>query len=379
MRVQRTSQGARRHSALGVAVSIVGLCVSLIAAGCSEKEPVEEKPVARPVKLLTIGGSDSEPWVEYPGTIKAAQSADMGFEVPGRIIARKVKEGERVKEGTVLARLDDRDYVARLDTAKANLRKAQADYRRGQSIYAEDPGAISKERLDGYRRAVEVYEAKLREAQKAVEDTVLRAPFDGVMARKLVDDFANVNAKDPVLVFQDDSHLEIQVNIPERDVTGEKRHETDEEVTARLEPEVVVTSLPDRSFPAQVKEITTETDPVTRTFQATLTFDNPKNVAIFPGMTAKVRIKSLRTRRASNRIAIPVNAAVADAKGNAYVWLVDPSSMTVHRRPVELGELSGSDVGVKSGLSIGDQIAVSGVHQLREGMAVREFVRQVAQ
>ena len=378
MRVQRRSQKPRRHSALGVAASIVGLCVSLTAAGCSEK-PVEEGPVARPVKLLTIGEWNSGAWVEYPGTIKAAQSADMGFEVPGRIIARKVKEGERVKEGTVLALLDDRDYVARLDTAKANLRKAQADYRRGQSIYAEDPGAISKERLDGYQRAVEVNEAKLREAQKAVEDTVLRAPFDGVMARKLVDDFANVNAKDPVLVFQDDSHLEIQVNIPERDVTGERRHETDEEVTARLEPEVVVTSLPDRSFPAQVKEITTETDPVTRTFQATLIFDNPKKVAVFPGMTAKVRIKSSRTREASGRIAIPANAAVADAKGNAYVWLVDPSSMTVHRRPVELGDMSGSDVEVKSGLSIGDQIATSGVHKLREGMAVRKFVRQVAQ
>ena len=378
MRVQRRSQRPRRHSALGVAASIVGLCVSLTAAGCSEK-PVEEGPVARPVKLLTIGGSDSGAWVEYPGTIKAAQTADMGFEVSGRIIVRKVKEGERVKEGTVLARLDDRDYVARLDTAKANLRKAQADYHRGQSIYAEDPGAISKERLDGYRRAVEVNEAKLREAQKAVEDTVLRAPFDGVMARKLVDDFANVNAKDPVLVFQDDSHLEIQINIPERDVSGERHHETNEEVTARLEPKVVVTSLPDRSFPARVKEITTETDPVTRTFQATLIFDNPKNVGVFPGMTAKVRIRALRTRGASNRIAIPTHAAVADAKGNAYVWLVDPSSMTVNRRPVELGDMSGSDVEVKSGLTKGDMIATSGVHKLREGMAVRKFVRQVAQ
>jgi multidrug resistance efflux pump len=66
-------------------------------------------------------------------------------------------------------------------------------------------------------RAVEVTEAELRVSQKAVEDTVLRAPFDGVMARKLVEDFANVNAKEPVLVFQDTSHLEIQINIPERD------------------------------------------------------------------------------------------------------------------------------------------------------------------
>jgi len=378
MRVQRRSQRPRRHSVLGVAAFIVGLCVSLTAAGCSEK-PVEEGPVARPVKLLTIGGSDSEAWVEYPGTIKAAQTADMGFEVPGRIIERLVNEGERVKKGTVLARLDDRDYVAEMDAVKARLKKAVADYRRGQNIYDEDPGAISQARVDTYRKAVEVAEAELRVSQKRLEDTELRAPFDGIMARKLVDDFANVNAKDPVLVFQDDSHLEIQVNIPERDVTGERRHETNEEVTARLEPEVVVTSLPDRSFPARVKEVTTETDPVTRTFQATLIFDNPKNVAVFPGMTAKVRVRASRTREASDRIAVPTNAAVADAKGNAYVWLVDPSSMTVHRRPVELGDMSGSDVEVKSGLSKGDMIATSGVHQLREGMAVREFVRQVAQ
>lgn len=375
MRSHRLSQ----RSKIWVAASVVGLCLSVAAAGCGKEEPAEEKPVARPVKLLTIGKSEQGEWIEYPGTIKAAQSADMGFEVPGRIIARPVKEGERVKKGTVLARLDDRDYVARLDTAKANLRKAQADYQRGQSIYAEDSGAISKENLDAYRRAVEVSQAKLREAEKAVEDTMLRAPFDGVMARKLVDDFANVNAKDPVLVFQDDSHLEIQVNIPERDVTGERRRETNEKVTARLKPEVVVTSLPDHSFPAQVKEVTTETDPVTRTFQATLIFDNPENVAVYPGMTAKVRVKASRVREASGRIAIPVNTAVADANGNAYVWLVDPSSMTVHRRPVELGDLFGSDVEVKSGLANGDIIAASGVHQLREGMGVRKLARQVAQ
>lgn len=367
------------RSKIWMAASIVGLCLGVAAGACGKKEPPEEKPVARPVTLLTIGESESGEWIEYPGTIKAAQSANMGFEVPGRVIARPVKEGERVKKGAVLARLDDRDYLAKLDVAKANLWKAQADYRRGQSIYAEDAGAISKESLDAYRRAVEVSQAKLREAQKAVEDTVLRAPFDGVMARKLVDDFANVNAKDPVLVFQDDSHLEIQVNIPERDVTGERRHETTEKVTARLKPEVVVTSLPDQSFQARVKEVTTETDPVTRTFQATLIFDNPKHVAVYPGMTAKVRVKALRVRETSGRIAIPVNAAVADANSNAYVWLVDPSSMTVHRKPVELGNLFGSEVEVKNGLSKGDLIATSGVHQLREGMVVRKLARQVAQ
>jgi RND family efflux transporter MFP subunit len=356
----------------------VGFCLTFVVVGCGGGE-VEEKPIVRPVKILTVGGPNSAGWREYPGTIKGAQTAEMAFEVPGRIIVRPVKEGEKVKKGTVLARLDDRDYVAKLDVAKANLRKTQADYQRGQNIFKEDPGAISKERIDGYRRAVEVTQAELRVSQKSVEDTVLRAPFDGVMARKLVDDFANVNAKDPVLVFQDDSHLEIRINIPERDMAGERRKETDEEITARVKPEVVVTSIPDRSFPARIKEFATEADPVTRTFQATLIFDNPEDTQIFPGMTAKVRVKLSRLRGHSERIAIPANATLADEKGNAFVWLIDPSSMTVRRAPVELGEFFGSEVEVKSGLSNGDMIAASGVHLLREGMTVRKFARQVAQ
>ena len=70
---------------------------------------------------------------------------------------------------------------------------------------------------------------------------------------------------------------------------------------------------------------------------------------------------------------IPANATVSDDEGKPFVWRVDPSSMRVHPAPLELGELSGSEVSVLGGLSDGDLIAISGVHQLREGMAVRRF------
>jgi len=358
--------------------AVIGGCLSLTVAGCGRGD-VEEKPVARPVKIMTIGESSGGDWREYPGTIKAALNADLAFEVAGRIIERPVKEGEKVKKGTVLARLDDRDYVAQLDVAKANLRKAQSDYRRGQNIYKEDSGAISKQRIDGYRRAAEVAEAELQVAEKALQDTMLQAPFDGVMARKLVDDFANVNAKDPVLVFQDTSHLEIRINIPERDMGGEGPKETDAEITARLKPEVVVTSIPDRSFPARVKEVATTADPETRTFQATLIFENPEDVRVFPGMTAKIRVKASRIRGYSDTIAVPVNAVRDDENGRAFVWLIDPSSMTVRRTPVQVGAMFGSDIEIRQGLSRGDMIATSGVQALREGMPVRKLVRQVAQ
>ena len=122
---------------------IAALGATILAAGC-EKEPVEQPPVVRPVKIAIVGLSDTRPAREFPGTIKATQNAELGFEVDGRIIERRVNEGQRVKRGDELARLDDRDYQARLDQADAKLRKAQADLDRSERIYEQNPGAISK-------------------------------------------------------------------------------------------------------------------------------------------------------------------------------------------------------------------------------------------
>jgi RND family efflux transporter MFP subunit len=141
-----------------------------------------------------------------------------------------------------------------------------------------------------------------------------------------------------------------------------------------VKPIVIVTSLPDRSFPAQITEYSTTADPVTRTFSATLRFDPPDDVSIQPGMTATVRIDvppNLKNAVGMSGISIPASAAITDETGDAFVWLVEPNAMTVKRTPVKLGILSGERVFVESGLKSGQQIAISGVHHLRDGMLVR--------
>ena len=137
---------------------------------------------------------------------------------------------------------------------------------------------------------------------------------------------------------------------------------------------MIVTALPDRSFPAEITEFNTTADPVTRTFRVTLRFDPPDDVNIKPGMTATVRIHiqpDLQIVAGQSSISIPASAAITDETGEAFVWLVEPGSMTVKRNPVELGRLSGNRVFVSSGLTSGQQIAISGVHHLRDGMLVR--------
>jgi multidrug efflux pump subunit AcrA (membrane-fusion protein) len=91
-----------------------------------------------------------------------------------------------------------------------------------------------------------------------------------------------------------------------------------------------------------------------------------------PGMTAKVGI-TLPGEEVGGAISVPAHAVVDDGSGAPFVWRIDPTTLSAARADVSLGELSGDRIEIRSGLAAGDQIAVSGVHQLRDGMNVRRY------
>jgi len=347
--------------------------LSLLIAACGEKPVEAPEEVARPVKIITFGGGGEGATLEYSGTIAASQRSDMGFEVPGRVTEFLVSAGENVEEGRVLARLDPEDYQAELDKAVANRNAADADLSRYQQAF--DENAVTQQDLDVAKRNLDVAEANLRSARKAVSDTELKAPFAGVVAQKLVNDFANVQAKEPILVLEDESSLEIDVNVPERDWAQAKPNISLEERSARADPRVRITAIPDRVFPAQAKEIDTTADPVTRTYSVTFSFAKPTDIIVRPGMTAAI-ILSLPPDVTSDEMSagtgVPSAAVRSDEAGNAFVWRVG-DDMRVSRQLVEVGELSGEDVRILDGLQPGMRIAASGVHNLREGMLVTEY------
>jgi RND family efflux transporter MFP subunit len=341
---------------------------ALIAAGLAcAPETVERAPVARPVKMLTLGGGAAGGVREYPGSIQAAQSSEIAFEVAGRIVELPVDEGTNVRKGDLLARLDPADFQAALDADKARMNMAKAEYDRYQTLYADN--AVSLQELEVKRRNFEVTEARVRTAEKALNDTRLRAPFDGRVARKFVENFQNVRGKETILILQDLSGLEIVVHAPETDMILTASGLNLEERTERARPEVRLSSLPGRSFPARIKEVANQADPVTRTYDVTLAFDPPGDVEIRPGMTAKIAVQI--SGQEESRFSVPAGAVASDENGDPYVWKVDPDAMTVSRTPVTVGEMSGSEIDIRSGLQPGDRIAVSGVHNLREGMPVR--------
>lgn len=355
-----------------VQMALAVLTLSGLLSACGPEPVAERAEVARPVKTITLGAAAGGATLQIPGSVFAAQSAELAFEVSGRMLERMVEEGQIVTAGEVVAKLDARDYVAQSDRARARRDTAKADYDRYAKAF--ESNAVTGQQVSQAKGQFDVMQAELDVAQKALDDCELRAPFNGRIARRLVDDFANVYAKKAVLILQDESSLELRVDVSERDWAQGDASVPRDQLTEKIKPRVQIASLPGRLFPAYVKELSASADPVTRTYKVTFGFESPADANVSPGMTGSVIVDRYRKNLpGSGGIAIPSNAVVADNTGSPIVWVVDPSSMRVARRPVELGEMAADNVNIISGLSSGEQIVVSGVNSLTENMLVRKL------
>jgi RND family efflux transporter MFP subunit len=132
-------------------------------------------------------------------------------------------------------------------------------------------------------------------------------------------------------------------------------------------------------YPLEVKEFSTDADPATQTYQVVLVMDQPEEANILPGMTAKVTAKSMESTSgdSTSTISVPAIAVLNDADGKNYLWIFNRDSKTVTKTPIELGNLEGSkNALVIGGLQGGEEIVISGVTKLHDGMEVRPWKNQ---
>src|SRR5262245_37831890 len=150
-------------------MTLIGAGWAAVVTGCGDRS-APAPPAVRPVKIVEVGERAPERR-EYSGRIRAAQVSETGFEVGGRIIEFPVKEGDRVAKGQQLARLDARDYEAALRKADAKLRHAVSERDKAKTLFEKNISPKSEYELR--ERLLEVEQAHVASAKKAVEDTVL--------------------------------------------------------------------------------------------------------------------------------------------------------------------------------------------------------------
>lgn len=349
----------------GILIVLI-ICFALMSlTGCEEEAAQDNKKVIRPIKVMTIGKNADQSTAKYPGKIEAGRKVDFSFRVPGPLVKLPIRPGLIVKQGEMLAQIDPRDYEFALNNARAAYNDAMKNFERYRKLMAK--GAVSKSAYDSSQSAYLRTKAALDQANAALKDTKIYAPFDGVIAKTYVENHQDVQAKQPIASLQSMTNLEVVVQIPEQDVLLSGARE-EYETKVRLE------ALPGEEFPARVKEFTTEADPTTQTFKATFILEHHENFNILPGMTAEVILRrKLSDSPKDSILIIPVESVLVDENNNQYIWKLKKENNTVHRVSVKVQTLTGDCIVVTKGLAVGDTIAVAGVHYLHEGMEVSIF------
>lgn len=415
------------NQALGRCVAASLICL-LAGSACSRKEEPAAEAV-RPVKtmVVTLGG-DSRTRT-FPGRVEAAKQVELTFQVPGLIVDLPVREGQKVAKGDVVAQLRQDDFKARLAalqgqldrsradlqsllggvrpeermrleaqlrSAEATLANARSEFRSAEQLIRtraisrleferkETAVSVAQESQEAARQTLEAgliareedvqameavvrgLEGQVVEANLQLEDSTLRAPYDGVIAQRFVEQGQNVRAQQPVVKFQDVNEIDIVVDVPEAVMVADLRS------SDILQLEAEFSAAPGLRFPVYVKEIAQRADPVTQTFAVRAAMQVPEGINLLPGMTASVSLTYRRASILGGRMLVPVSAVFKSPSGEQIAWVLGPDQ-AVARRPVTLGEPVGNQVEIVSGLETGDRIAVAGVAFLRDGMRVRDL------
>ncbi|MDP8262430.1 MAG: efflux RND transporter periplasmic adaptor subunit [Candidatus Ancaeobacter aquaticus] len=350
----------------GEALSISFLCVMAVClSSCGSKAPEEKAQVARPVKTMVVADQQVVSKGTYPGKAEAINTADIAFEVSGKLIELPIKRGQEVAKDFLIARLDPRDYKYTVAAANASYVEAQSDLKRYRKLYEDGVVPIADLKVKEEKHDVSL--SDLNRAEKALDDTNLRAPFKGVIAKQFVENFQNINAKEPIVRLQDLTQIKVVIDIPESDASSLTKKKGEMSAVAEFD------ALPGRRFDLKLLEWETEADPMTQTFHVKFVMDSPDDVMINPGMTAGVALFDDRkeSKDTSDRIIVPVDAVFPDAEGNSQVWVLDVKDDTVHKRKVSTGEITGTNgIVITGGIKQGEVIVVSGIRHLREGMKV---------
>jgi HlyD family secretion protein len=304
----------------------------------------------------------------------------IGTKILGQIVAEPIEEGQRVKVGDVLVRIDDRDYQAQLrqayadrDLSEANIVLKRARAERLRELYRQ--GVQSKDSLDDAENQLSVAEAEYNKAIGAIDfarfnvtQTVITSPINGVVLQKYreLGDTITAFGQSPggggatdIAQLADLSDLRCEVDINESDIA---------KVKMGTPATVILDAYPDDPFPATVVKIYPEADRQKGTVKVEVRVLQPDLKVIKPEMSAKVTFQSITTQTAAApMVLVPKKAIVTEGSSNS-VWVVRGDS--AHLVPIIVGREFQEGVEVKQGLSGGEMVIVVPSATIKEGQEV---------
>ncbi|WP_101927707.1 MULTISPECIES: efflux RND transporter periplasmic adaptor subunit [Luteimonas] len=334
---------------------LLGILMTTAACGGDkggDAKAADEAPAAIPVETVAVARSSVA--ASYVGTaaLEVPRGADVIAKTSGIALEVLVEEGDAVRAGQPLLRLDPDRPRLTVEQSRATMGKLENSYRRAQQLVGQQ--MISENDLDQIKFDLDTARAQHRMATLELSYTTVTAPISGVISQRMIrtGNFAQINT--PLFSIVDNARIEATLNVPERELRVLKRGQP-----VRLQ----VDALPNESFDGVVERISPVVDSRSGTFRVICAFEG--NDMLRAGMFGRIRIDY---DERADALVIPRSALLDDDETTAVYTVREGKAVRV---PVTLGYVDGTTIEVREGLALGDPVVTAGKVALREGSLVQ--------
>lgn len=314
----------------------------------------------QPPAMISVTTAEIENWqpsIKAVGSITAVNGIEVANELPGVITQINFESGKTVQKGDVLVRLDAAIDEAALRTRRAEAQLAEQEFKRVSDLLPRR--AVSQSQYDEAKANFDAAQARVNEAEAQLNKKVIRAPFDGKLGIRMVDQGQYIATGTPIVEINMLNPIYVDYTLSEKFLP---------DVDQGYPVSVTVAAVPDQSFEGEVSAINTSVNPETRTVRIRATLDNEENL-LRPGMFATIQTGQPRDNEV---VTLPRTAISYNTYGN-FVYVVeenDNGDLIVSRRTVTTGEVRDGRSAVLSGLEEGETVVAKGLLRLRAGQRV---------
>jgi RND family efflux transporter MFP subunit len=315
------------------------------------------------------------------GYVVAQRKAAVASKGTGRLVYLGVVEGDKVRKDQIIARLEDNDVKAQLDESKANLELQESSLKDAGNTYERQKallktGSASQSAVDAaesnYKHvlaSINVAKAQVQAAEVALENTIIRAPFNGTVLTKDADVgeivaplAAGVNSKAAVVTIADMSSLQVEADVSESNI---------EKISSQQEGEIILDAYPGQSYAGYVAKVVPTADRTKATVLVKVGFKNYDS-RVLPEMSAKVMFLSKGSDKPAigqQPLLVIPSTAIVNRNGKHVVFIVKNNEAV--QVPVTTGQQFDSFIEIKSGLKNGDQIIDNITDKIKDGTKVK--------
>jgi len=339
---------------------LLPMALILLSQGCQTKDKqnnsetnYNNKLVKVTVKKANADGFDDS--LTYNGTITPTITTPLSFLLPGTITNIYVEEGDFVKKGKILARIDESIYRTAYEGTTATEKQAQDAYNRLKTVY--DKGSLPEIKWQEITAKLQQAKSANKIAYQNLSNTILRAPSKGYIGKRNVEVGESAISGEPILTLVSINNVYVKVAVPENEINKFNKN---------LSAYINIPALGSEIYKGEVDKIGVIANIVSKTYDVKIIVAN-KNGVIKPGMACDVAIKMSPK---VDIIKVSYQSLAKDEDGNNYVFVVDPSSKIVSKKKVQLGSFVNNKIEILSGISKGDLIVVEGKQKITDNQKV---------